>query len=69
MFVPAAAFSANICDGVFTHFKREEDVAMESGKLDEELSRMSDIVEHLTPNSLLLLNESTPNFRPVAATA
>jgi DNA mismatch repair ATPase MutS len=58
MFAPAAAFSANICDGVFTHFKREEDVAMESGKLDEELSRMSDIVEHITPNSLLLLNES-----------
>ena len=58
MFVPAGYFSANICDSLFTHYKREEDVAMESGKLDEESSRMSDIVEQITPNSLVLFNES-----------
>jgi hypothetical protein len=28
MFVAATSFSANICDGLFTHYKREEDVAM-----------------------------------------
>lgn len=58
MFVPAESFRANICDHLFTHYKREEDTAMESGKLDEELERMSNIVDHITPNSLLLLNES-----------
>jgi DNA mismatch repair ATPase MutS len=58
IFVPAEAFTANICAGLLTHYKREEDTTMESGKLDEELSRMSEIVEHLTPNSLVLLNES-----------
>lgn len=31
---------------------------MTSGKLDEELSRMSGIVDDLTSNSMLLLNES-----------
>ena len=31
---------------------------MESGKWDEELSRMSDIVDRIKPNSVLLLNES-----------
>ncbi len=31
---------------------------MESGKLDEELSRMSAVVGGICPNSLLLLNES-----------
>jgi DNA mismatch repair ATPase MutS len=31
---------------------------MNSGKLDEELSRMSEIVDHLTANSLVLFNES-----------
>ena len=31
---------------------------MESGKLDEELARMSHIIDLLTPNSLLLFNES-----------
>ncbi len=47
MFVPARSFSANICTGLFTHFKRREDLNMESGKLDEELHRMSQIADHL----------------------
>src|SRR5579864_1628991 len=58
MFVPAARFSANVCNGVFTHFKREEDVSMQSGKFDEELSRMSTIFDTLQPRSLMLCNES-----------
>jgi DNA mismatch repair ATPase MutS len=58
MFVPAASFSSTVCDAVFTHYKREEDATMKSGKFDEELSRMNDIVDHLTPNCLLTFNES-----------
>jgi DNA mismatch repair ATPase MutS len=58
LFVPATSFRANVCDGVFTHFKREEDATMTSGKLDEELGRMSEIVDAITPDSLLLFNES-----------
>ncbi len=58
MFVPAESFCANVCDGLFTHYKREEDVTMKSGKLDEELSRMSDIVENIRSDSLVLFNES-----------
>jgi DNA mismatch repair ATPase MutS len=58
MFVAAERFRADVRDAVFTHFKREEDAAMESGKLDEELARMSEIVEALTPNGVLLCNES-----------
>ena len=58
MFVPAESFRANVCDRLFTHFKREEDAGMRSGKLDEELSRMSAIVDSMTPNSIVLLNES-----------
>jgi len=58
MFVQAESFCANICDGLFTHYKRKEDATMKSGKLDEELSRMSDIVDHITPNSIVLFNES-----------
>ena len=58
MFVPAESFSANMCPSVFTHFKREEDASMKSGKFDEELTRMSEIAEHLIPNSMLLFNES-----------
>jgi DNA mismatch repair ATPase MutS len=58
MFVGAEAFEAEICPGLFTHYKREEDVTMQSGKLDEELARMSEIVDQIAPNAMLLFNES-----------
>jgi DNA mismatch repair ATPase MutS len=58
MFVAATSLQADVRNGVFTHFKREEDATMTSGKLDEELRRMSDIVDHLTSNAMLLCNES-----------
>jgi hypothetical protein len=58
MFVAAEYYAAELCAGVFTHYKREEDATMNSGKLDEELGRMSNIVETIVPNSLLLCNES-----------
>ncbi|MGH3255387.1 MAG: MutS-related protein [Streptosporangiaceae bacterium] len=58
MFVGARSFRAGVCNGVFTHYKREEDATMESGKLDEELSRMSAIAGQITRHSILLCNES-----------
>jgi DNA mismatch repair ATPase MutS len=58
MFVPADDFSAEVRDALATHYKREEDVTMESGKLDEELSRMSEILERLRSGSMILFNES-----------
>ncbi len=58
MFVPAESFRANVSHGIYTHFKREEDATMRSGKLDEELRRMSSIVDLITPSSTVLLNES-----------
>lgn len=57
-FVAAKSFSSDVCTGLFTHFKREEDVTMRSGKLDEELKRMSEIVDHLSPDCVVLFNES-----------
>ncbi len=58
MFVAASDFSADIRDALFTHFKREEDKEMESGKFEEELVRMSAIVDQLTPGATVILNES-----------
>jgi hypothetical protein len=58
MFVAADAYRANACSGVFTHYKREEDETMESGKLDEELARMSHIADQIHGGCLLLRNES-----------
>jgi DNA mismatch repair ATPase MutS len=58
MFVGGEALRLSVCDGVFTHYKREEDETMESGKLDEELARMSEVAGLIAPNCLLLCNES-----------
>jgi DNA mismatch repair ATPase MutS len=58
MFVGAESCAAEVCTALFTHYKREEDPAMKKGKLDEELSRMSDIADAITPNAMLLFNES-----------
>jgi len=58
MFVAAESFAASVSAGIFTHFKREEDAAMEKGKLDEELARMSVITGQIRPGCLLLGNES-----------
>jgi MutS domain V len=58
MFVAAGSFRASVSAGIFTHFIREEDPSMVSGRLDEELSRLSGIADHLTPHCLLLFNES-----------
>jgi hypothetical protein len=58
MFVAAQELRASICSGLFAHFKREEDVRMRSGKLDDELQRMSEIAETIRPYGILLCNES-----------
>lgn len=58
MFVAAESFCANVCEGLFTHYKRKEDATMTSGKLDEELGRMSEIVDTITSHAMVLLNES-----------
>ncbi len=58
MFVPADAYNAGLCNALFTHFRREEDPAMKSGRLDEELLRMDEIILNIKKDSMILFNES-----------
>ena len=58
LMVPAKRYQSGLYPNFFTHFTRREDSAMNSGRLDEELRRMDQIVSNLGENSLLLLNES-----------
>jgi MutS domain V len=58
LFVTARTLRASVCAGIFTHFIREEDATMTSGRLDEELSRMSVIADRIGPRCLMLFNES-----------
>jgi hypothetical protein len=58
LFVTARSYRASVTRGVFTHFIREEDASMTSGRLDEELRRMSAIADRIGPHGLMLFNES-----------
>ncbi|MDN4598038.1 MutS-related protein [Leifsonia virtsii] len=58
LFVPAESFSTALRTTIHTHFTREEDAQRTSGRLDEELSRMSAIVDAAQRGGLILLNES-----------
>ncbi|MCR5119408.1 MAG: hypothetical protein K6B44_07290 [Lachnospiraceae bacterium] len=58
LMVAAKEYRSGLYSSIFAHFTRREDSAMNSGRLDEELRRMDQIVSNLDENSLLLLNES-----------
>ncbi|MGH3255696.1 MAG: MutS-related protein [Streptosporangiaceae bacterium] len=58
LFVAAGSYRANVVRGIFTHFIRPEDPGMTSGRLDNELWRMSAIADHIGPHCLMLFNES-----------
>ena len=58
LFVTAGSYRADPARGIFTHFIREEDPGMTSGRLDDELRRMSAIAGHIGPHCLMLFNES-----------
>ncbi len=58
LFVAGKSFLSNTFTGVFTHFNKEEDKTMESGKLDEELKRFDGIMNNVKRGSLILFNES-----------
>jgi hypothetical protein len=45
-------------DRIFSHFERKEDIATLRGKFEDELVRIHAILEHATPDSVLVMNES-----------
>lgn len=58
LFVGAESFVTHLVGAVHTHFQKEEDREMQSGKLDEELARMAAIADRIAPGDLILFNES-----------
>jgi MutS domain V len=58
LFVTATSYQASAARRIYTHFIREEDSGMTSGRLDEEVKRMSAIADHIGPHCLILFNES-----------
>lgn len=55
--VPGTEAQLYLCDGILTHFEREERLADQRGKLQDDLIRVREILEHATSRSVVILNE------------
>ncbi len=68
MQVPAETAEISVCDGIFTHFPEGADDTIDKGRLGEECARLREIFDAVTPDSMILLDESLSSTGAYEAT-
>ncbi len=64
LYVPAGYCEISLCDCIYTHFPKEEQVGIDASRFTTEIKEFKEISDSITSRSLLLMNESIQSTTP-----